>query len=83
MNHNDVSNPVTRSELHEATSRMDWLLGGVILVLLVGFVTMFATVGGLILDAQRFKTETYQDLVNKVNDTNTKLDTVCRILKCK
>ncbi len=58
----------------EATRRMDLLLTGVIVVLFLGFITLLVTVAGLVLDANRFKAETYQNLVNQVNASNTKLD---------
>lgn len=63
-----------QSLVNEEVKKINWLMGAVVIVLFIGVATMFVAVWGIILDATRFKTETYQDLVNKVNDQNYKID---------
>ncbi|MBI3888629.1 hypothetical protein HY311_02450 [Candidatus Nomurabacteria bacterium] len=62
------------SDLAGKLSDINGILIAVIVVLFVGFATAFVSVWGLVLDANRFKTETYQNLVDKVNDQNYRIE---------
>jgi hypothetical protein len=65
---------VPRKTFDETKNNMGYLLGGVILVLMVGFITLLVAVLSPIIDANRFKTQTYQNLVDKITDQNSKID---------
>lgn len=50
------------------------IMVGVIIVLLIGFITMFATVGTLVWNAHLFGQSTYQELINNLKEQNDKID---------
>lgn len=52
---------------------MNFLLMAVVIVLFVGITTMFVAVWGMILDATRFKTETYQSLVSEIGNQKAQM----------
>lgn len=70
------SKAATKKDLHDATQRIDKIMVGVIVVIAFGFITLCVTAAGFVMDSYRFKTETYQNLVNKVIEQNTKIDTL-------
>lgn len=76
-NPEDATNQgVTRGEFNEATRRIDYLFTGVTIVLVIGFVTLLIAVISPIIDAWRFRTSTYQNLVNVVYEQNNKIDSL-------
>ncbi len=50
-----------------------WILGS---VLAVGFITVLVAMLSPIIDAWRFRTTTYQNLIDKVNQTNAQVQTL-------
>lgn len=71
---NDFNSPATKADVEAAKTRNDNLMTGVVIVLFIGFISTFITGLGLIIDAWRFKAETYQNLVNQVATQNAKID---------
>ena len=61
-------------EFEKVIGKINSLMFGVIIVLLVGFTAAILSVIGPILDTYRFKAETYQDLVNKIDSQSIKID---------
>jgi hypothetical protein len=57
-----------------ATKRIDLLLTGVIIVMLIGFAALLVAVAAPIIDAWRFKATTYESLRDKVESQNVKID---------
>ncbi len=53
--------------LQKDVGRLHWTITVVVVALLVSLVSVVVGFVGFILDAQRFKAETYQVLVDKVN----------------
>ncbi|HDZ25552.1 hypothetical protein LCGC14_0963730 [marine sediment metagenome] len=78
-----ITSPVSRDEFDKERKRIDYILIAVNLVLLLGFVTLLVTVSGLVMDASRFKAETYQNLVNQVSNNNYKVDQLISSSYCK
>jgi len=64
--------------------RMNWMwiiISVIIIVLLMGFATMFFTVGGIWQEYIATRSTSYQDLVNKVNEQNIKIDLLLQQLQ--
>ena len=55
-------------------SKINWLIGGVILVLFVGFLTMLIALGGVLYDAFTFRSSSYHELSSQVEELNDKFD---------
>lgn len=49
---------------------------GIIIVLFLGFVSILVTVIGFTLDAFRYKQATYQTLIDKVDEQNSKIESL-------
>lgn len=45
----------------------EWVTTIVIITMFLAFITLFTAFAGMFVEAQRFKTNTYQDLVNKID----------------
>jgi len=65
-----------KGETQEQITRLTQLMIGVIIVLFIGFVTMFATVGTLVWNAHMWGRDTYQTLIKELNDNNNKIDSL-------
>ena len=50
------------------------LVIGLLFVLFIGFAGMFVATAGLVINSLKDKQATYLNLIDKVNDTNTKID---------
>lgn len=73
-NPSDVANLVNKDDLKRTIDRFDYILIAVIGVIVMGFITLLVTVCGLVIDNHRFKAETYQNLINKIDNQNTKIE---------
>jgi len=54
--------------------QLNSLMGLIIIVLFVGFITLLATVGTLVWNAHIWGANTYQVLIKELNDNNNKID---------
>lgn len=64
---NNASTPATKGDLDKFTKDTHRILIGITVVLFVGIIGIFMTAFGFMIDAWRFKGETYENLVNQVN----------------
>jgi len=62
-----------KAETTKRLDRLDYLMGAIIVVLLVGFVTMFIAVFGIFRDNESASQATYQNLVNQVQTQNAQI----------
>ncbi|MFZ2072800.1 MAG: hypothetical protein WAV10_03955 [Minisyncoccia bacterium] len=75
MTKNDpTSNYVNRDEYDRTNKTTYLLLTGVLIVLFIGFATLFFTAIAPIIESWKFQGSTYQNLVNQINSQNTKID---------
>lgn len=74
----DDSTPVPKSEFDRITTVQHILMTGVIIVLFVGFTALMVAIVAPIIDAIRFRGDTYGDLRDKVVASNTKTDTATK-----
>lgn len=58
-------------KLEKNHSRLQWLMGAIIIVLFVGFITMVVMVGALIIDSFHINSAIYKEYSTKMNDQNT------------
>lgn len=65
---------VRKKDFDEATKRIDLLLTGVVVVLFLGFASLLITAISPIIDAWRFRTSTYQSLINEVSEQSAKIE---------
>ena len=59
--------------------KMNWMWGiivAIIIILVMGFVSLLATVGTLVWNAQMFGANTYQALVKELDTNNTNINTL-------
>jgi hypothetical protein len=81
----DKENPVntgeTIKELEKHQKRTDTMMMFVIVVLFIGFIGVVVALGGIIVDSFRSREASYQDLVNKINEENSKIDFLLNQLK--
>lgn len=56
-----ISDPV-----HEAINRINKTIWAVVSILVLGFITMLLMVAGLVLDAWRYKTNSYEGLIETI-----------------
>lgn len=61
--------------------RLTLILTAVVIVLLVGFATMFIATFGIFRDNEAEKQATYQNLINQVQTQNTKIQVLTNQLK--
>jgi hypothetical protein len=64
----------TQADLDQVTNRFDKIMGAVIVVIGLGFVTLLIAVLSPIIDAWRFRSATYAELVKEVQAQSSKLD---------
>ncbi|OGZ72599.1 MAG: hypothetical protein A2908_03600 [Candidatus Staskawiczbacteria bacterium RIFCSPLOWO2_01_FULL_38_12b] len=69
-----TNSDVTPKELMDSIKRIDAYMIGVMIVVVFGFLTLLVTVSGLVIDAYRFKSSSYEVLIGKTNLINQKLD---------
>lgn len=60
-----------------------WLMNAIVIVLFVGFAQMFVATANLLWQAWTEKATTYQNLIDKVNMQNEKIDQLIRCQKGK
>lgn len=71
----DIENEAaTKGDLSKATQRMDYLFTAVTLALAIGFISVLIAMLSPVIDAWRFRAETYQNLVNRVSEQSAKID---------
>ncbi|MDB5254004.1 MAG: hypothetical protein JWL80_70 [Parcubacteria group bacterium] len=56
--------------------RLDWIMGGFIVVMFFLLVGLSFTLGQVMVDSYRSKEASYQEVVNKINDQGYKIDTM-------
>jgi hypothetical protein len=66
---------LTTAQFAKSLDRIDKYMVGVVLVSGLGFITLLATVSGLVIDAYRFKASYYEKVDLKVTETNQLLKT--------
>jgi len=54
--------------------KTDLIMMGIIIVLFIGFVGVAIALGGIVVDTFRSREASYQDLVNKINEQDVKID---------
>ncbi|MFA5248165.1 MAG: hypothetical protein WC415_02895 [Patescibacteria group bacterium] len=54
------------SKVEDKIEKINWLMGAVVVVLFVGFLTMLLMVAGLVLDTWRFKNDSYKELIETI-----------------
>lgn len=71
-----ISEAVRQSgEAAEAKMKnFNWLMGAIILTLFIGFITMFAAIGTMILDSLHFNSATYKEYSLKTDTYNKLLE---------
>lgn len=52
--------------IHEAIDRFNKIIVAIVVVLVIGFITMLLMVAGLVLDAWRFKSNSYESLMETI-----------------
>ena len=77
----NLTNSGIRKDLDSTKERFDKIMGLVITVLGLGFIALLVAVLSPIIDAWRFRTATYQTLVDKVNAQSEKIDLLIRQLE--
>ncbi len=63
-----------KGQVKEEFDRIYLLIGAVVIALLIALAAVVVGFVGFILDAQRFKTETYQTLVDKVSEQKVQIE---------
>ncbi len=58
--------------------RSDIIMTAIIVVLFIGFFGAAVALGGIVTDAFRSREATYQDLVNKINSSNTENSSIIK-----
>jgi hypothetical protein len=76
---NANNNFATKKDIDGYFEKLNILTSGVLIVLGLGFVTLLIAVLSPIIDAWRFRTATYQDLINQVQEQNSKIDSLTQI----
>jgi len=78
-----ITESVRRGEniINEKIKHINWLMGGVIIVLFVSVISMLIALGGVLWQAFTFRASTYQALVNKVTEQNVKIEEISRTLQ--
>lgn len=71
----NIPSPVdTEGSTQEQINRLTQLMVGVILVLFIGFITLFGVVATLVWNAHLFGQSTYQELIKELNEQSIKAD---------
>ena len=73
-----ISESVSRSEeiIGKKIGQLNWLMGGVVIVMFAGFVAMFVAVAALIIDSSRLSSITCREYSAKIETYNTLLEAV-------
>jgi hypothetical protein len=73
-----ITTSVERSKklIDEKLKQINWLMGGVIIVLFVSVLTMLVAVGGVLWEAITFRASTYGDLVTEVRTQRSQIETL-------
>ncbi|OGR85396.1 MAG: hypothetical protein A2901_00645 [Elusimicrobia bacterium RIFCSPLOWO2_01_FULL_54_10] len=76
----DPSSPATKGDLENVqtllikeTEKLNRLMAAIVGVLFLGFITLLVTSLSPIIDAWRFRSSTYQDLINQIHAQNTEI----------
>lgn len=68
------------SKLSKRVEELNVLMIAVVIVLLIGFATMFIAVFGIFRDSQAEKQATFQNLKNQVQSQNDKIDALTKAI---
>ncbi len=66
----------SKGELESKVDILSFLMGAVIVVLVIGFITLLGTVATLVWNAHMWGSDTYQILIKELNDNNNKIDSL-------
>jgi len=83
--------------IDDKIKNMNWLLGAIVLVLFIGFLTMLFMVGGIVIETWRFKSNSYEAMIEtmraqdqiiqnnnqKQNESKTLLENIQKVLENK
>jgi len=79
MGKNEKPQIVIRDPIQEAINRINKAIWAIVSILVLGFIMMLLMVAGLVLDAWRFKSNSYEDMIETmkgqekiINDNQTK-----------
>lgn len=73
-----ISESVSRAEkiISNKVGLLNWLMGAVVVVMFIGFATMFVTVAALIIDSSRLSSVTCSEYSAKIDTHNVLLEAV-------
>lgn len=78
MLNSDKTNLGRGGKLEKKIREIHLLIVGLVVVLFIGFASMFTTVGTLVWNAHIFGRDTYQELVRELYKTNTKIEVLIK-----
>jgi hypothetical protein len=83
INSDSNNNFATKKDLDAHFEKLNLITSGVIIILGLGFVTLLIAAISPIIDAWRFRSSTYENLVDQVNNQNSKIDILTQELQNK
>ncbi|MFH0814493.1 MAG: hypothetical protein V1902_00145 [Candidatus Falkowbacteria bacterium] len=66
MGKNEKPQIIIPDPIHEAINRINKAIWAIVSILILGFITMLLMVAGLVLDAWRFKSNSYEGLIETI-----------------